>query len=245
MPRIYLSPSTQQFNPYAGGGNEELYMNLLADAMVPYLLASGIEYTRNSPEGTAVDSIRESNQGSYDLHLALHSNASPDELSGVLKGPIVYYYPGDPQGQRASTIIGSNLELIYPDPSLVRVEPSTVIGELSQTRAPASFLELAYHDNPEDADWIRNNMETIAENLVASLCDFFDIPLVQPQPILTGRVNSDGAYLNIRSKPSTTSFSKGGIPDGAEITVYSRLGDWDVVGYNDIVGYAASQYITV
>ena len=25
MPNIYLSPSTQEFNPYAGGGNEEYY----------------------------------------------------------------------------------------------------------------------------------------------------------------------------------------------------------------------------
>ena len=33
MPTIYLSPSTQEFNPYNGGGNEEYYMNLIADAM--------------------------------------------------------------------------------------------------------------------------------------------------------------------------------------------------------------------
>jgi hypothetical protein len=41
MPTIYLSPSTQEFNPYNGGGNEEYYMNLIADAMIPYLEASG------------------------------------------------------------------------------------------------------------------------------------------------------------------------------------------------------------
>ena len=28
MPTIYLSPSTQEFNPYVNGGNEEYYMNL-------------------------------------------------------------------------------------------------------------------------------------------------------------------------------------------------------------------------
>ena len=27
MPSIYLSPSTQEFNPYIIGGNEEYYMN--------------------------------------------------------------------------------------------------------------------------------------------------------------------------------------------------------------------------
>ena len=29
MPSIYLSPSTQEFNPYIIGGNEEYYMNLM------------------------------------------------------------------------------------------------------------------------------------------------------------------------------------------------------------------------
>ena len=50
MPNIYLSPSTQEFNPYAGGGNEEYYMNLIADAMEPYL------YT-NIPRGQLANEV--------------------------------------------------------------------------------------------------------------------------------------------------------------------------------------------
>lgn len=52
MPSIYLSPSLQEFNPYIIGGSEEYYMNLVADAMMPYLLASGISVTRNNPTDT-------------------------------------------------------------------------------------------------------------------------------------------------------------------------------------------------
>lgn len=33
MPRIYLSPSLQEYNPFYGGGSEEEVMNLIADAM--------------------------------------------------------------------------------------------------------------------------------------------------------------------------------------------------------------------
>ena len=72
MPYIYLSPSTQEFNPYAGGGNEEYYMNLIADAMEPYLYASGIAFERNTPDMTAAQSIAASNSGNFYLHLALH-----------------------------------------------------------------------------------------------------------------------------------------------------------------------------
>lgn len=82
MPIIYLSPSTQEKNYYVNGGTEEQYMNLLADKMVPYLNASGIRYSRNTPEMTAVSSIAASNAGNYDLHLALHSNAAPEGKYG-------------------------------------------------------------------------------------------------------------------------------------------------------------------
>ena len=243
MPRIYLSPSTQEFNPYAGGGNEELYMNLIADAMEPFLLSCGIQFSRNTPEMNAAQSIVQSNAGNYDLHLALHSNASPDQLSGQLQGPIVFYSPNDPEGQRASTIIANNLDEIYPYSTPARAEATTSIGEVTQTRAPAAFIELAYHDNAQDAAWIRNNVELIAENIVVSLCDFFGIPFIQPGPIRTGTVDSDGAFLNIRTRPSITSYSKGGIPDGATVTIYGRTGDWYVVEYNGIVGYANEEYI--
>ena len=38
MPIIYLSPSTQEWNQYVtGSGSEEYNMNLLADALEPYL----------------------------------------------------------------------------------------------------------------------------------------------------------------------------------------------------------------
>ena len=50
MPIIYLSPSTQENNFYVSGGTEEEWMNRLADAMEPYLTASGIRYSRNTPD---------------------------------------------------------------------------------------------------------------------------------------------------------------------------------------------------
>ena len=98
MPSIYLSPSTQEFNPYNGGGNEEYYMNLVADAMEPYLASSGISFTRNTPEMTAASSIAASNQGNYDLHLALHSNASGG-TAGSARGIEAYYYPQSSAGK--------------------------------------------------------------------------------------------------------------------------------------------------
>lgn len=50
---------------------------------------------------TAASSIRASNAGNYDLHLALHSNAAPEGQYGQARGILVFYYPGSVQGQRA------------------------------------------------------------------------------------------------------------------------------------------------
>ena len=83
MPTIYLSPSTQESNLFVSGGSEEYYMNLIADAMIPYLNASGIQYVRNTPQMTAASSIAASNAGNYDLHVAIHSNAAHGAVAAL------------------------------------------------------------------------------------------------------------------------------------------------------------------
>ena len=185
MPIIYLSPSTQENNFYVSGGTEEEWMNRLADAMVPYLDASGIQYVRNTPEMTAAAAIRASNEGNYDLHLALHSNAAPEGLYGQIRGIIVFYYPGSTEGRRAAEIVAENLKNIYPLPDRVRAEPTTAIGEVRRVRAPSVFIELGYHDNPDDAAWVKNNLNAIARNIVISLCQYFGIPFLEPRPART------------------------------------------------------------
>lgn len=242
MPTIYLSPSTQEFNPYSGGGNEEFYMNLIADAMEPYLTASGIQFVRNTPQMTAASSIAASNSGNYDLHFALHSNATGSG-DGTARGSEVYYFPTSAQGKRFADIVAQNLSLIYPLPNRVKTIPTTSLGEVARTRAPGVLVEIAYHDNPLDAQWIRDNIDAIAANLVLSLTEYFGIPFNSPQPIFTTTVATRGGNLNIRYNPSTEAPIVGTIPNGAEVTVYAQIPDWSVVGYDGIVGYVSSQFL--
>ncbi len=180
MPSVFLSPSTQEYNLYAGGGTEEYYANLIADAMVPYLRASGITFSRNNPGGTVSNSIADSNAGNFDFHLAIHSNAAPERLAGMLRGPDVYYYRDSTAGRRDADIIANNLKLIYPIPSLVTAVPTTTLAELRRTRVPAVLVEVAYHDNVDDANWIKNNIEAIGRNLALSVADILGVPFVEP-----------------------------------------------------------------
>ena len=245
MPIIYLSPSTQENNLYVNGGSEEYWMNRLADAMVPYLVSSGIQYTRNTPDMTAASSIRASNAGNYDLHLALHSNASGEGNYGKNRGIIVFYYPGSLQGQRASTIIADNLKTIYPLPNNVRAQSTTTIGEVRLVRAPSAFIELGYHDNPDDASWVKNNIELIARNIVLSLTEFFGIPFLEPMPPRQAVVDVSWGYLNIRSRPDRGAPVVARAYDGARLTVINEWQGWYLVRFDGVVGYASSEFVTL
>ena len=206
MPIIYLSPSTQEYNPYVNTGTEESWMNRLADAMEPILDASGIRYDRNTPDMTAASSIAASNAGRYDLHLALHSHAAGDSGAGSQRGILAFYYPGSYWGMRAAQILADGLKAIYPLPDLVRAEPSTSIGEVRRTRAPAVLLELGFHDNPQDAAWIVNNIEAIAANLVRSLTVYFGIPFF-PRNFHTGLAALTDRYSPFVSNQSSSNPS--------------------------------------
>lgn len=243
MPSIFLSPSTQEKNPYVIGGTEEQYMNLVADAMEPYLRASGIRFTRNNPEESVSQAIRQSNAGQYDLHLALHSNAAGEANAGQVRGTDLYYYPGSAAGQRAADVLAENFRRIYPLPDRVRTLPTTSLAEVARTRAPAVLMEIAYHDNPEDAAFIRDNIPAIARNIVQGLTAYFDIPFIEPQPVRTGTVDTARGNLNIRDQPSMAGDVIGSAPSGAKIQILGRWQDWYVVDYNGLIGYASSRYI--
>lgn len=181
MPRVYLSPSLQEYNLYVNGGTEEEITNLIADAMEPYLLASGIEFTRNRPEMSLGEAIAASNEGNYDLHFAIHSNAAPESLAGKLQGVDAYYFYNSPYGREMADIVTENMKQVYPDGEKVQSVATATLRELRRTNAPAVLVEVGYHDNIEDAQWIKENIDQIAKTLAKSIADYFGVPFRQPQ----------------------------------------------------------------
>lgn len=244
MPTIYLSPSTQEFNEYANGlGTEEEWMNRLADAMEPQLTASGIRFTRNTPDMTAASSIQASNAGSYDLHLALHTNASGAGQAGRNRGILAFYYPGSREGERAAEIFVRNLKTIYPLPDQVAARPTTTLGEVRQPHCPAVLLEIGYHDNFADARWIEGNREAIARQLGLSLTEFFGLPFIEPMETRYGTVVLESGSLLLRSRPDQEAGVVTRMPAGASVSVHGEWQGWYVVHYGVHVGYAAARYI--
>ena len=141
--------------------------------------------------------------------------------------------------------MADNFKEIYPLPNNVRAEPSTTIGEVRQPRAPSVFLELGYHDNEDDATWIKNNLESSARVIALTLTEFFGLPFLTPRAYKSAVVDVDWGNLNIRDKPSTDSYVVTRAPDGAPLTVINQYRDWYVVRYRGIVGWANSDFVTL
>lgn len=245
MPTLYLSPSTQEFNPTAIGNSEEYYMNLIADAMIPYLRSNGITTIRNTPQMTAASSITQSNRNNVDLHLAIHSNAAPESLAGQLTGTDAYYDPSDSESRRFADLIVKNLKTIYYQPEKVVAMATDFLGEVLRTNAPAVLVEVAYHDNLRDVNWINDNIQPIAKELTKSVTEFFGLPFAEQMVTQKGTVNIDSGSLNIRSKPNTNAPVIIRAPKGAELFVLGMVPNWYVVDYKGALGYASQQFINV
>lgn len=172
MASVFISPSVQEYNHFYGGGSEEYYMNLIADELVPLLIEKGISVERNNPNDSLDAVIEQSNEAPRDLHLAIHSNAGGGEYAGRSKGVEIYYYTYSEPGKIAAEIIARNYKEIYPNPNAVRIVPTTTLAEIRKTKAPAVLIEVGYHDNPEEAEWIRENISNIAQNLADSVSEF-------------------------------------------------------------------------
>ena len=120
------------------------------------------------------------------------------------------------------------------------------IGEVRQPRAPSVFIELGYHDNEDDATWIKNHLDETARAIVLALTEYFGIPFLTPSGSRRqGVVDVDWGYLNIRSRPSTSAPVIAKAYDGARLTILNQWQGWYLVSFDGAEGYANSDYVTL
>lgn len=171
---IYLSPSAQEFNIGVGDyGSEEFRMNRIANFVESKLKSLGYTVYRNNPNNSLRQIVNESNSISPTIHVALHSNASGPNANG--SGPEIYANRQNTPGARLAQDIYDKIIEIYPDKSKGRgVLYTNSLYEVINTLAPAVLLEVAFHDNEEDANWIIQNEEKIAQAIVDGINNYFN-----------------------------------------------------------------------
>lgn len=246
MPAIYISPSERNWSSYVTGiGSEEFDMNLLVDQMIPYLQANAIRYARKAPGMATFSAITQANQGNYDLYLDLRSTTLGGEECQSY-GITASYCPGCIQGQRAAELVADHLRSIYMFPNQVRAQACADFGEMSQPKSPAVLLGIGHFSKGGGTSWIEANLDTVAQQLVHALTDYFGLPFFYPlEKTARGTVAPNYGTVNLRDYPSAGGKVLAGIPAGAPVTVYGQWQDWYSARYENELGYLPAAYVEI
>lgn len=172
MSKIFLSPSDQFENTYAGGTtNEGEQMGLLAEKLAPILRRCGFE-VKIVHRSTLANKCNQSDAWGADLHLPLHSNAFNGTVSGTrvmcmrtVEGQLGYEY---------SKKIFKQLDAVTPGTSS-NISAQPQLYEIHAPQAPTVYVEVDFHDVPMVANWIVHNLDVIADAIAKGVCDCFGV----------------------------------------------------------------------
>lgn len=178
MPKVFLSPSSQEWNKYATShpNTEEAVCNKIADLTEAILKEHGILVMQNDPSGTPTDHTRKSNAFAPDLHVPIHTNAG-----GGQGCELFVYNPKNltSKSTKAASAIYKYVSQLTPSQDR-GIKQNQSFYEIKNTTAPCVYCELEFHDNPTSARWIVDHMAALAEAIAHGICDAFNIPF-RPQ----------------------------------------------------------------
>ena len=192
MPQVdvFLSPSVQEFNVGVGDyGTEEERMNQITDVVAYELQRNGLTVARNSPDQRLAQVVAQANALSPRAYVAIHSNA----LNGTARGPLILVDRFLGKGQTLADDIYSCLSAITPAPGFgVREAYSAFNGqgyfELRYPETPAVLIEVSFHDNPDDAKFIVENIVEIGIAIAKGILRFFGKPYTPDSPEALARL---------------------------------------------------------
>lgn len=161
MAKVYLSPSTQDWNEYAGGSNEEVEMREVVSIAADLLRAAGHDVRVGGVVSARANAL-DGNAWGADWYVAVHSNA------GGGHGTEAWHYPGSAKGALLAQNVYDKVAAVssFPDRG---VKESSGYIELNTPHAPATIIETAFHDNLTEANEIKTKHRQFAEAIAAGV----------------------------------------------------------------------------
>ena len=194
--KIYLSPSSQPGNAYsAQGTNEQRQCNRIAEAAKIALERNGYE-VKKAPEGQSyVQNVAESNAWGANIHMPIHTNAG-----GSSKGTMGLCYQGCTTNKYMQGVYNAVAELTPWADSGIIVRND--LYEINSTRAMCVYMEMAFHDKADSAQWIIDNVVPLGEAIAKGMC------VADGKTYIAG----DGTEVvpPMSSAPSTSPIGSGG-----------------------------------
>ena len=197
MPDVFISPSTYHFNKgYGTYGTEEQRANLIANVVEYELNRNGLSTSRNSPDQTLTEIVAQSNAENPSVHVAIQTQAG----NGTQRGAEIYFYKPGTNGERLADDIFGYLRQVTPTEDLGIREGASVYGgqgfyELRRTRAPSVIVNVGFHDNPADAQFIIENIYEIGVAIAKGVLEYFGRTYTPDTPENIARMQRD--YNNV------------------------------------------------
>lgn len=190
--KIYISPSSQPANTYAvGATNEQEQCRKIGAALEKELNRCGFD-ARAGLDGTMYTRVAESNAFAAELHMPIHTNAFDGSVAGLR---IMVYKKGG-EAETIAQAIMAELAPITPGASDgISVQPQ--LYEIASSKAICVYIEVGFHDNPQEAQWIIDHTADIAAAICKGLCSHYGVAYV-PQEQTIYRVQL-GAFREKRN----------------------------------------------
>lgn len=166
--KIYISPSDQDKNIYATGKtNEAVQCQKIGKALASALVRCGFKAKSNDTDEME-ERVAESNAWGADLHVCIHTNA----FNGEVKGTRLFSYDTTGEGYKACQKVMATLAPITPGKS-DNITAYPGLYEVRNADAPTVYIEVAFHDNTEEAAWIIAHTDDIAEAICEGICNHY------------------------------------------------------------------------
>lgn len=174
--KLYYSPSSQPENKYAvGNTNEQEQCRKIAKKCVEASIRCGFD-AKAGLDGTMYTRVAESNTWGANAHIPIHSNAFDKKVSGF-RG---FYYKAGGEGHKLVAAIKDTVAPITPGTSDgLSAQPK--LYEVYASNAPCAYLELGFHDNKEEAQYIIDHTDDLAEAIVKGVCKHYGVKYVAPK----------------------------------------------------------------
>lgn len=169
--KIYLSPSSQQYNKYGYGDTteaEQCYK--IATACWSALKKRGVNV--KMPAKVAQDAelnVKYSNQYNADYHICIHTNAVGGNSKPIAEGAVIFVDPRNINMQMPYTILDA-LNTLKGKSSIYGVREHSALYEINCTTAKCVYIECEFHDNPKTAKWIIENTDEIGQAIAKGIC---------------------------------------------------------------------------
>lgn len=166
MAKIFLSPSDQVKNKYAGSTASEADVCGSIAYHCERMLRRNGHTVLVCQYDTMPNKVKAANKFNADIYVPIHTNA----FDGKVMGTRIFSYDTSGKGWQYANKIFDKLAPMTPGTS-DNIKAAPTLYEVKMPAAPTVYVEVEFHDSIMGASWLEANVEIIGETLGEGICD--------------------------------------------------------------------------